>query len=480
MGGWAGQLIGCTYGGPTEFKFNGTMIPDDHFIPWYDGIFSWWYENAPGLYDDIYMDLTFVEVFENEGLDAPVESFAKAFATADYMLWHANQAARYNILNGINPPESGHWKHNPHADDIDFQIEADFAGIMSPGMVNTATEICDGIGHIMNYGDGWYGGVYVAAMYALAYISDDPEFIVKEGLKSIPEESSFYRLQSDVIKWYEQYPNDWKMNWFQVQKKWAFEAGCPDGVYSSFNIDAKMNAAYIIMGLLYGNGDFGKTIEISTLCGQDSDCNPASSAGILGVMLGYSNIPHKWKVGLDDVEDKNFKYTEISLLDAYDYSLSQAKEVIRRNDGKLEDTTLTIIYQEPTPVRYEKSFTGHFPAEFHDVNYKFSSENPEVVIEFEGNGFVITGGNAWGTDPNYTAVIDVYIDGELHESALLPGDYRTRRHEISWGYDLGQDVHELKLVWTNPDPDIEIRANRIIVYTPGKEVRQMPTIKIVP
>jgi len=65
-GGWAGQVIGCTYGGPTEFRFNGTMIQEYQPIPWYDGYIKSWYDNAPGLYDDIYMDLTFVEVFENE------------------------------------------------------------------------------------------------------------------------------------------------------------------------------------------------------------------------------------------------------------------------------------------------------------------------------------------------------------------------------------------------------------------------------
>lgn len=116
----------------------------------------WWYENAPGLYDDIYMDLTFVQVFEEEGLDAPAESHARAFAYADYNLWHANQAARYNILNGIMPPESGYWMNNPHPEDIDFLIEADFAGLMSPGMVNAGSEVSDKIGHIMNYGDGWH------------------------------------------------------------------------------------------------------------------------------------------------------------------------------------------------------------------------------------------------------------------------------------------------------------------------------------
>lgn len=55
---------------------------------------------------DVYMDLTFLEVMQKEGINAPAESFAKAFANADYKLWHANQAARYNILHGIMPPAS--------------------------------------------------------------------------------------------------------------------------------------------------------------------------------------------------------------------------------------------------------------------------------------------------------------------------------------------------------------------------------------
>lgn len=82
-------------------------------------------------------------------------------------------------------------ENNPHANCLDFQIEADFAGIMSPGMVNSAVDFCDRIGHIMAYGDGWYGGVYVAAMYSLAYVSDDIEYIVTEGLKAIPQQSRF-------------------------------------------------------------------------------------------------------------------------------------------------------------------------------------------------------------------------------------------------------------------------------------------------
>ncbi len=88
--------------------------------------------NAAGVYDDIYMDLTFVAVIDRLGIDAPADSMAMAFAHDGYPLWHANQAARYNILNGMMPPASGHWCNNPHADDIDFQIEADFAGSCHP------------------------------------------------------------------------------------------------------------------------------------------------------------------------------------------------------------------------------------------------------------------------------------------------------------------------------------------------------------
>ncbi len=101
MGGWAGQTIGVTFGGPTEFRFNGTMIQEYRPIAWYDGYIKNTMENNPGLYDDIYMDLTFVDIFEQKGLDARIEDFANAYAKAGYMLWHANQAGRYNILHGI-------------------------------------------------------------------------------------------------------------------------------------------------------------------------------------------------------------------------------------------------------------------------------------------------------------------------------------------------------------------------------------------
>lgn len=460
-GGWAGQTIGCTYGGPTEFRYNGTMIQDYVPIVWSDGYIKWWYENVPGLYDDVYMDLTFVDVFDRLGLDAPVDSFAMAFANAGYTLWHANQAARYNILQGIMPPASGHWLNNPHADDLDYQIEADYAGLMSPGMPNTASEISDKIGHIMNYGDGWYGGVYVGAMYSLAFVSDDIAFIVSEALKTIPEESRYYQCMNDVIRWHKEFPDDWKRTWFECEKKWSEDIGCPDGVFVPFNIDAVINSAYILIGLLYGEGDFYKTMDIATRCGQDSDCNPASAAGILGAVLGYSKIPEYWLKNLREVEDMDFAYTTISLNKTYRMSFNQALQVVERNGGKIEGDNVFISCQQPVPVRLEKAFEGLYPVDRIGVNKQVAKVGD---ITFEGTGIVFKG-NVQARDNEYVARVEMYIDGELMETANLPASYITRRHELFWKYQLPEKQHTVTFKWLNPHPDASVNFGEAIVYS---------------
>jgi hypothetical protein len=462
-GGWAGQTIGVTYGGPMEFRFNGTMIQEYIPIQWYDGYLKKTMTNNPGLYDDIYMDLTFVDVFEKEGLDAPVSSFANAFATAGYTLWHANQAARYNILHGTGAPQSGHWMSNPHADCIDYQIEADFAGLMSPGMPNTSANISDKIGHIMNYGDGWYGGVYIGALYSLAFIHSDMSFIVEEALKTIPKESDYFKCINDVIEWYKKYPDDWKQTWFEVQKKWTSDIGCPDGVFKPFNIDATVNSAYVVIGLLYGDGDFTKTLEIATRCGQDADCNPASAGGILGTVLGYNNIPSYWKQGLSEAESIDFKFTEISLNDVYETGTKHALQNIVRQGGKEENGQVTILLETPVPVRYEKSFESHFPVERREI---FKALHDEFTFDFEGVGFVLTGETAkWNSTSNHVFNVECYIDNELVETAKLSASYLTRKNELIWKYQLPPGHHNVRLKLLNPDPNLECRLGEIIIYS---------------
>lgn len=461
-GGWAGQTIGVCFGSHTEFKHQGTFIQDYQPIPWHEGYVQELMDSWPDLYDDIYMDLTFVDVLERVGMDAPVDSFAIAFATADYNLWHANQAARYNILHGVK--ESGHWLFNPHADDIDYQIEADFAGLMNPGMPNSASEISDKVGHIMCYGDGWYGGVYVGAMYSLAFVSNDIQYIVNEALKTIPAESTFYKCIADVIKWHKQNPDDWKQTWFELQKHHSEEIGCPDGVFAPLDIDAKINAAYIVLGLLYGNGDFTKTMEISTRAGQDSDCNPSSAGGILGTMLGYSRIPEYWLKGLKGAEDKKFKYTSLCLNELYEISYKHALLMIEKNGGIVTENQIILPIQTPATVRLEQCFEGLYPVDKIALN---CAAIDTLSFEVDGTGFVVRGEAArldYGK-PDDVIKAKLYIDGHFIEEAEFPTSFRYRRLDLFWNYQLSNGKHQVMIVVDKQNVNARLGSWEYIVYS---------------
>jgi hypothetical protein len=162
----------------------------------------------------------------------------------------------------------------------------------------------------------------------------------------------------------------------------------PTVYFRPFNIDAKINAAYIVIGLLYGKGDFGATVDISTRCGYDSDCNPANAAGILGAMIGYSNIPDYWKQGIDKVEDMNFQYTEMSLNKVYDIGYRHAVEMVIRNGGTEEGDDILVQYQVPEAVPLEVAFEGKCPVERRRIGKQISEEQPELVFEITGCGFV--------------------------------------------------------------------------------------------
>jgi len=205
-GGWAGKMVGVTYGAPVEFRAQGKTFDDS--IKWtpQDIRGSMWQ-------DDIYVQLTFMMTMDQFGMDAPAKKFQEMFAKAGYMLWHANVQARKNYYDSIFPPASGSPEFNSHADDIDFQIEADYLGFMCPGMPNTASKMADKIGHIMNYGDGVYGGIYLSTLYTQAFFENDIPTIIENSLNSIPAESDYAKIIKDVILLHKHYPNDWKSAW---------------------------------------------------------------------------------------------------------------------------------------------------------------------------------------------------------------------------------------------------------------------------
>ena len=340
-GGWAGQMIGVSFGAPTEFRFRG-KINDGPLPEWTPARVS----NSLHQ-DDLYVDMTFAEVLDQKGLGATTEDFGAMFKDAKYQLWHANLAARRNLRRGVSARLSGTPEYNAHANDIDFQIEADFIGLMAPGLPRSANDIAERAGRVMNYGDGIYGGMFVSGMYAAAFFESDPRKVVEAGLRSIPAQSPYAMLISDVLAWSKQHPDDWRAVWHLIEDKWDRRDPCPDGALRPFNIDAKLNGSYIVLGLLYGGGDFGKTIEIATRAGQDSDCNPASAGGILGVMLGYKRIPDQFKSGIAALGDEKFDYTDFSFETIVESTMRRALALIQASGGRRDGDQVLIKTQPP-------------------------------------------------------------------------------------------------------------------------------------
>lgn len=454
-GGWAGQMIGVSYGAPTEFRWREEIIPEDKLPAWKPEMVS----NALNQ-DDLYVDMTLAKVLDDRGLDAATEDFGAMFRESKYALWHANLAARRALRRGVPAHLSGTPRHNVHANDIDFQIEADFIGLMTPGLPRLAADIGLRAGRVMNAGDGILGGVFVSCMYAAAFFENDPRRVVEAGLACLPQKSPYAKLISDVLAWHRRFPADWTKNWAEIEKKWNRREPCPAGALRPFNIDAKINGAYIALGLLYGGGDMTRTIRISTQAGQDSDCNPSSAAGILGVMMGWEKIPDEWKGGIPAIADRKFAYTDFNFHEIVESTYQRALKAVAREGGKVTDKEIRVPAQKPRPVNVPLWDDYGSPAEripYSDARWRFAGrwEQDERLrsrvseekgatadIEFEGTGFIVVG--PYLPDGGF---VEVWVDGKRANTVDVCSDEKSAKGDESVYHQFGlkQGRHRIQL-----------------------------------
>ena len=481
-GGWAGQMIGVAYGGPTEFKSNRRIIEGP--IPWDPASVA-----SAINQDDLYVEMTFAEVMDRAGLDATTEQYGEMFRDSEYDLWHANAGARRLLARGIKAPWSGHPRYNAHANDIDFQIESDFIGLMTPGLPREANHFADRVGRVMNHGDGLYGGMFFAGMYAAAFFEPDPRRVVEAGLRSIPADSGYARVIRDVLDWSARHPDDWTATWRLVTDKWDRDDPCPDGALADFNIDARLNGAFVALGLLYGRGDFARTLEVSTRAGQDSDCNPSSAAGILGAMLGYERIPERWKAGIPAVARTKFRFTRYSFDEITASTVARALKVIERASGRRDGQDVLVPVQEPSPPPLEQwdvdPPAGRIAAM--DARWRFSEDwreaakseragaprlkvaeaaNAEATLTFRGTGLGVL-----GRCSGRGGRADVYLDGAKAGEIDAWAPPRTHDNDYWHVTGLAPGEHTVRIV-TRPDRDAratgtEIAIEAAVIYSPA-------------
>ena len=461
-GGWAGQMIGVSYGAPTEFAYLNRMIPEDELPEWRPEMIR-----EALNQDDLYVDITFAAVLDEHGLDATTEDFAEMFRDTEFALWHANLAARRALRRGVPGSLSGTPKYNIHANDIDFQIEADFIGLMTPGLPREANAIGFRAGRVMNYGDGIYGGLFVSGMYAAAFFASDPRAIVEAGLAVLPPESSYARVIVDLLTWHDEHPDDWQKVWQLLEDKWNGNEVCPSGAQHPFNIDAKLNGAYVALGLLYGEGDFEKTMLISTRAGQDSDCNPSSAVGILGVVLGYDDIPIKYTQGIAAIADEKFNYTSYSLNDIVESTVTRAIALIERTGGFVDGDVVNVrtqISQQAAMEAWDDYGSLKEQIAFDDDRWKWTGDwkrtaitlwRTERVSNIAGQGGAEAEISFAGTGASVTGILlpnggtaEVHLDGELDRTIdVYPDESMAKARESLWhSFGLENKRHDLRIV----------------------------------
>lgn len=309
-GAWYGRICGCLLGKPVEGCHAHELVPflkETGNYPMHRYILSTDVtDETRAKYTYSFWVRTYADTIECAPTDDDtnyvvlaqrlIRKYGRDFTPADMMeTWMALQSknayctaervAFRNFVNGFRPPYSAAYK-NPYREWIGAQIRGDYFGYINPGNPELAAEMgwrdaC--ISHVKN---GIYGEMFVAAMIACAAVTDDIKDIILGGLAEIPATSRLYEQVMRLIQRYEE---------------GVSQEECFADIHQMYDdrdghdwCHTISNALVVTAALLYGKGDYGKSICMAVDTGFDTDCNGATVGSILGMRGGMSCIDAYW------------------------------------------------------------------------------------------------------------------------------------------------------------------------------------------
>jgi len=240
--------------------------------------------------DDLDYTIIGLHILERFGLDFKTMHVGSAWLSVlPYREVHTAERVAYkNLVNEILPPDSAAYM-NPYREWIGAQIRADMWGYVTPGMPERGAEFAYRDASLSHTKNGIYSEMFVSAMISGSFATKSINEIIQVGLSVIPKKSRLAEAVCDVVAWSKEYDN-WEDAWRKMMDK-----------YGRYHwVHTINNAAVVLLGLIYGRGDYERSIAISVMSGLDTDCNGATTGSILGVMLGAEALPDKWVNPLND------------------------------------------------------------------------------------------------------------------------------------------------------------------------------------
>lgn len=280
---WIGKNIGGTLGGP----FEGVRKKLD-----ITGFTTAKGEPLPN--DDLDLQLVWLHAMEMEG---PKHLTAEVLGDywLSYITMYAGEysIARKNMEIGIMPPLSGETINNDilkHSNGA--WIRTEVWATLFPAQPDMAARYAiedSKVDH--GNGEGTYAAMLVAAMESAAFVVSDLRKLIEIGLAKIPYDCRMARTARLVLDCYDKGVP--AMDARDAVLKENFDIG--DGWFS-----APSNVGYALIGLIYGEGDFKKSMLLAVNCGDDTDCTAGTVGSIFGIMYGTAGIPKDWEEYIGD------------------------------------------------------------------------------------------------------------------------------------------------------------------------------------
>ncbi len=438
---WLGQCIGNIYGLPHENAYINEPGPENFPYGYTENSKPLKELNGAFSDDDTDIEYMYLLAMEKYGPEPTYQQLTESwkYHVRD-RVWLANRAAVAAMNFGYTPPVTGLKQYNPHWFQIDPQLVNEIWAVASPGMVGYAADKSGWAARITNDSWGIEPTVHYGAMYAAAFFETDIEKLIDAGSAALPQGSRFAGVVDEMKALYEKYPN----NWQQARKEMAQKYYYNDPAETRTIWNAILNGACGILALLYGQGDFQKTLDYACAMGFDADNQAATMSGLLGVICGSKGLPHdllfpfpelNWQYPFNDqyINVSRYDMPNGSLRDMAAKTALMGEKIILAQGGKKITENGIEYYLINTQAR----FTA--PLEFPvapmpvletgvPVNYHFmlsGGSGPfswQVVSGQIPPGLVLTDGHLTGT-PGSSGIYDFTLqvtDGQQ----MLTNDFR--------------------------------------------------------